>query len=98
MFRQDEIIVMIGAGCSADAGARTSTDMVSALETNLQNTRGGWKKYKELYDYVKSSILYADVIKGKFGHSLDIERLVNALAEFSGVAVGFGLMKYAEPG
>jgi len=40
-----------------------------------------WAKFRELFNYAKSSINYADGIKGKFSDSVDIERLVNVLAE-----------------
>ena len=40
MFREDEIIILIGAGCSADAGIPTSEKMINELETLLKDNRG----------------------------------------------------------
>jgi len=80
MFRENEIIVLLGAGCSADAGIITSKDMVKQVESLLVN-KPDWAQYRDLYNYVKSSIIYVDGIRGKFGDNLDIERLVNVLAE-----------------
>ena len=79
MFRENEIIVLLGAGCSADAGIITSKDMVKEVEQLLG--KQDWAKFRELFNYAKSSINYADGIKGKFSDSVDIERLVNVLAE-----------------
>ncbi len=80
MFRENEIVIMIGAGCSADAGLSTSKKMVDQLE-NLMETKPAWRKYKELYNYIKSSLLYVKGIRGNFENNIDIERLVSALGE-----------------
>ncbi len=80
MFREDEIIILIGAGCSADAGIPTSTQMVKKVENLIKNNRE-WEKYIDIFNYVKSAILYVDGIKGSFGNNFDIERLVNVLGE-----------------
>ncbi len=80
MFRENEIIILIGAGCSADAGIPTSRQMVQKLEELLRNN-GPWRKYETLYYCVKSSILYADGIQGISKNNYDIERLVNTLGE-----------------
>ena len=78
MFREDDIIILIGAGCSADAGIPTSTQMISKVEEFLEQD---WKEFKKIYYFLKSSIQYADGIKGYFNVNLDIERLVNILGE-----------------
>lgn len=78
-FREDEIIILLGAGCSAEAGILTSVQMIEAIEQLIE---GDWKDYKELYHYIKSSIFYAEGIGGKFGEvNFNIERLVNVLSE-----------------
>ena len=78
MFREDDIIILIGAGCSADAGIPTSTQMISKVEQLLERE---WKEFKKIYYFMKSSIQYADGIKGYFNVNLDIERLVSVLSE-----------------
>lgn len=82
MFRENDIIFLIGAGCSADAGIPTSKQMIQKLEKLLSSSQD-WNTYRDLYHCVKSSIFYADGIKGNFGNNLDIERLVNVLGELA---------------
>jgi len=77
-FREDDILILIGAGCSKEAEIPTSIDMVKEIEKKISNE---WKDYKELYHFLKSSILYADGLQGKYGEELNIERLVNTLSE-----------------
>lgn len=78
-FREDDILILIGAGCSKEAGIPTSIDMVKKIEEKI--SKGEWKDYKELYHFLKSSIFYADGLQGKYGEELNIERLVNTLSE-----------------
>jgi len=80
MFRNNEIVVLIGAGCSADAGICPSQSMVGLLEGLLKSNKN-WKRYGGLYNYVKSSLLYVSGIKGEFEKNVDIEILVNTLSE-----------------
>jgi hypothetical protein len=79
-FREDDILILIGAGCSKEAGIPTSVDMVEEIE-NLIEKNEEWKEFKELYYFIKSCILYADGLQGKYGEPLNIERLVNTLYE-----------------
>ncbi|SPD73380.1 conserved hypothetical protein [uncultured Desulfobacterium sp.] len=79
-FRKDEIIFLLGAGASVDAGIPASCDMINRLEDLLKTE--AWKKFAPLYNFVKSAIIYADGIKGKFEYAnFNIERLVNTLDE-----------------
>lgn len=77
----DEIIFLIGAGCSCDAGIPTANDMVKKIEDDLIVNDEDWKELKQLYYYIKSAILYADGIFGNFSTSLNIEKFVNILSE-----------------
>lgn len=79
-FGKDEIIILLGAGCSAEAKIPTSIQMIERIEQYVENS---WKEYKELYNYLKSSIYYADGVGGKFNQEVNfnIERLVNVLNE-----------------
>jgi len=79
-FRDGELIILIGAGCSADAGIPTSFKMNKNLEDLIQHD-SQWRQFKELYYFLKSSILYADGIGGVYENRFDIERLVNVLNE-----------------
>ena len=77
MFKKDEIIFLIGAGASSDAGILTSCKMIEDLERLLKQERS-WKEYAPLYNYIKSAIVYADGIQGNFDQTnYNIERLVH---------------------
>jgi hypothetical protein len=80
IFKKDEIVFLMGAGASVDAKIPTSCGMIEAIEKLL--TDNIWKEYTSLYNFVKSAIVYADGIQGKFDNSnFNIERLVNTLDE-----------------
>jgi len=51
MFRSDDIVFLIGAGCSADAGIPVSNKMRQDLEQLLQTNRE-WQQYSDLYNYI----------------------------------------------
>ncbi|MBS3908441.1 MAG: SIR2 family protein [Actinobacteria bacterium] len=80
MFREDELLILIGAGCSCDAGIPASKQMIGNLEGLIDNNHE-WQEFFKIYNYVKSAVLYADGIAGKFSNNFDIERLVNVLGE-----------------
>lgn len=81
IFNRDEIVFLLGAGASVDAGIPASCDMISKLEGLLASEKS-WKEFTPLYNFVKSAIIYADGIKGIFDYaSFNIERLVNTLDE-----------------
>ena len=81
-FRKDEVIVLLGAGASVDAGIPHSAAMVEEIEQALA---GKWSNFRNLYNYVRSAIFYADGIQGTFHNrvSYNIERLVVSLDELS---------------
>ena len=82
IFGPDEIIILLGAGASVDAGILDSEKMVREIE-NLVYKDDSWIEFKDLYNYIRSSIFYADGLKGKYGENVpfNIERLVNVLGE-----------------
>ena len=86
-FRKDGVVILLGAGCSKDAGIPTSLDMITDIEKWIETGRVerkiNWGEFKELYYFVKSSILYAHGIKGDFPPNVNynIEKLVNTLTE-----------------
>ena len=79
-FKKDEVLVLLGAGASVDAGIPHSAKMVEFIQDSLEKD---WKKYKGLYDYVRSAIYYADGIMGTYDVAYNIERLVVSLDELS---------------
>jgi|ERR1700733_1151651 len=80
MFRSDDIVFLIGAGCSAEAGISVSNKMRQDLEDLLRTNRE-WQPYSDLYNYVKGAIIQHDCSKGKGCAEPDIERLVITLTE-----------------
>ena len=82
VFKQDEIVLMLGAGASVEAGIPDSNKMIDEIE-KLIIEKSEWRSYRELYRYIRSSIFFADGLKGLFGQDVpfNIERLVNVLYE-----------------
>jgi hypothetical protein len=77
-LREDEIIILIGAGCSADAGIPTSEEMTNRLEEFVKKER---KEFETLYTYIKSAIIFQEHLLGNSNAGIDIERIVNVLNE-----------------
>ncbi|MFC4767195.1 SIR2 family protein [Effusibacillus consociatus] len=77
----NDVIFLIGAGCSYDAGIPTATKMIDDIEIKLLNDRDEWKVHRDLYFYIKSAILYSEGIFGKFNILFSIEKFVNVLTE-----------------
>src|SRR5271157_3346741 len=76
--RSKDIILLLGAGASAEAGIPVSGEMISLVEQSLKTgTEQG------LYNHVKSAIHFSSGLKGHFGDSVpfNIETLVNTLYE-----------------
>lgn len=88
-FKNNGIIILLGAGCSADAGIPTSMEMIGEIETLIskgsEEDNFKWSEYKALYNCIKSSILYGEGIRGAFEHNANynIEKLVNTLSELN---------------
>ena len=82
VFKRDEIILLLGAGASVEAGIPDSSKMIDEIET-LVASKPDWVDYKELYRYIRSSIFFADGLEGIFGDDVhfNVERLVNVLDE-----------------
>ncbi|MGL5806641.1 MAG: SIR2 family protein [Xenococcaceae cyanobacterium] len=81
-FRQNDIIFLLGAGASVNAGIPTSFNTIEEVEMLLKEDRD-WKQYKKLYDFIKSTIYHGDGINGLFASQVNynIERLVSTLSE-----------------
>ena len=83
VFKRNEIILLLGAGASVEAGIPDSNRMVQEIESLVSSGDGTWSKFRDLYRYIRSSIFYADGLDGIFGDNVpfNIERLVNVLDE-----------------
>lgn len=78
-IKNNEVIFLIGAGCSYDANIPTTTRMITEIEDDLLKNK--WNDLKDLYFYVKSAILYGEGIFGNFNNTFSIEKFVNVLRE-----------------
>jgi len=76
-FRDNDIIFLLGAGASADAGIPVSRRMVEEIEDSIN---GDWQKYKDLYYLIKSGIQYSAGLSGK-SVNFNIEILLFVLEE-----------------
>lgn len=82
-FMENEIIVLLGAGASVEAGIPDSSEMVHQIEEKILKNDENWACYRDLYRYIRSSIFFADGLDGLTGDAVhfNIERLVNVLDE-----------------
>lgn len=83
IFKRDEIILLLGAGASVEAGIPASDEMVCKIENIVSGDAREWNRFKDLYRYIRSSVFYSDGLDGIFGDDVpfNIERLVNVLDE-----------------
>lgn len=77
-----DIILLLGAGASAEADIPVSGAMIGQVEEALR-LREDWQPFNALYNHVKSAIHFSAGLKGKFdnGVQFNIETLVNTLYE-----------------
>lgn len=78
-FKTDEIIILIGAGASADAGIPVSSDMVERIEY-LIKTNADWKNFEDIYYLIKSGVEYSAGLNGNKA-IFNVEVLMNDLNE-----------------
>lgn len=81
----DDVIFLLGAGASCDAGLLSSLGMTKKLEEKIGNG-GPWSEYYDLYRAVKSAIVHGHIFKNpcaKVEMSLNIEEFVNVLTELA---------------
>lgn len=60
-FRQDKLIILLGAGASCDANILNSIQIIREIEHKLDDS---WAEYKNLYNYIESSHFHLERIKG----------------------------------
>ena len=80
-FKSNEIIFLLGAGCSYDATIPTANKMIEDIEIKLLKENEKWNGFERLYNFIKSSILFGDGIFGNFDNFFNIEKFVNVLTE-----------------
>lgn len=88
-FKKDGIIILLGAGCSVEAGIPTSNMMINDIEALISgekkepNAKVKWEEFRELYSFIKSSIIYSFGLNKRFGEkaNFNIEKLVDTLSE-----------------
>lgn len=85
-FTDNEIVLLLGAGASCDAGILNSDQMIQKIESKL-NERS-WNKFKSLYDYIKSVHYQKQIFSGiaPINVSFNIENLVSLLEIIVGIS------------
>lgn len=82
-IREDSILFLLGAGASVDAGIMHAKQMTDDIENKIQND-GEFTEFKNLYNYLKSSIVYQRGLEGNFSdQGVTVEDLLNVLAEIN---------------
>ena len=88
-LNKDRIVILLGAGCSVEAGIPSSNMMINDLEALISgekiepDEKVEWENYRELYSFIKSSIIYSFGLNKKFSEkaNYNIEKLVDTLSE-----------------
>lgn len=55
-MREGELIILLGAGASVDAGIPASGQMITRVE-ELLNSDKEWADYRQLYQFIKASLI-----------------------------------------
>lgn len=78
-FSNNEIIILLGAGASCDAGILNSAQMINEIEKKISEQ--DWGKYQSLYQYIKSAHYQRNIFLGlnPMAISFNIEDLVGLL-------------------
>jgi len=93
----DDIVFILGAGASMPAQIKGAYEMIQTLEEALQedppktNTALEFQEFKDLYYQIKSSILYAQGLRGIYSDSSEFEYHIETL-----VRATFELERYLE--
>lgn len=80
-IKENDVIFLLGAGCSFDAGIHTANRMVEDIEKVLLFQREEWSDLRDLYYYIKSAIVYGEGINGNFNATVGIEKIMSVLSE-----------------
>lgn len=77
-IKENNIIFLLGAGCSKHAEIPVSYEMVDRIEELLKKE---WNKFNNLYNFLRSSIEYSEGIFGNFDNHFNIEKLLIVMSE-----------------
>ncbi len=82
-IREDSILFLLGAGASVDAGIKHAREMTDDIEDKVQNDKE-FSDFKDLYNYLKSSIVYQRGLEGNFNdQAVTVEDLLNVMSEIN---------------
>lgn len=82
-LRQNSLLFLLGAGASVDAGIKHAMEMTLDIEEKIR-VNSEFKMFSELYNYLKSSIIYQRGLGGEFGErTATIEELLDVLSEIN---------------
>jgi hypothetical protein len=89
-FSDNEIILLLCAGASCDAGILNSAQMINEIEKKIKDQ--AWHKYRSLYHYIKSAHYQRNIFLGLNPNviSFNIEDLVgllNIIIDIAGKAI-----------
>ena len=79
-IKENNIIFLLGAGCSKEADIPISNEMVVKVQRLLSDD-SVWKPYRDLYYYLRSSIDYSEGIFGNFSNAFNIEKLLIVMSQ-----------------
>jgi hypothetical protein len=80
-IRENSIIFLLGAGASVDAGIMHAKAMTEDIERKIKSEKE-FMKFEDLYNYLKSSIIYQRGLEGNFkDRDVNVEELLNVLSE-----------------
>ena len=82
-LREDSLLFLLGAGASVDAGIIHAKAMTLDIEKKIRED-DEFKEFFDLYNYLKSSIVYQRGLEGNFeDHGATVEELLNVLSEIN---------------
>ncbi|MDE0152792.1 MAG: SIR2 family protein [Gammaproteobacteria bacterium] len=82
-LREDSLLFLLGAGASVDAGIKHAKAMTLDIEEKVRSD-SDFKEFYELYNYLKSSIIYQRGLEGAFeDQTATIEELLDVLSEIN---------------
>ena len=82
-LREDSLLFLLGAGASVDAGIKHAKDMTLDIERKIGSQKE-FKTFYELYNYLKSSIIFQRGLEGAFDdQTATIEELLDVLSEIN---------------
>jgi hypothetical protein len=85
-FTTDEIVILIGAGASCNAGILNSNQMISRIQEKLKDD--DWKKFSGLYYYLKGVYYQKQIFNSinPYEINFNIENLVGLLDIIVGIS------------